>query len=71
MTRVYSIVLRGLYSRIKINVYAARGPRNQTGSFYSVCQSNVTTQTHVSFQFITLYLIVTAQYKYRKLEQRN
>ena len=35
-------------SLFKINLYAARGPRNQTGSFYTDCQRNVTTQTHVS-----------------------
>ena len=35
-------------SLFKINLYAARGPRNQTGSFYTDCQRNVTTQIHVS-----------------------
>ena len=40
-----TIVTRSLF---KINLYAARGPRNQTGSFYTDCQRNATTQTHVS-----------------------
>ena len=41
----YCIVTRSLF---KINLHAARGPRNQTRSFYTDCQRNVTTQTHVS-----------------------
>ena len=61
-------------SLFKINLYAARGPRNQTGSFYTDCQRNVTTQTQVSLLFIALYSIITADYMYRQLselEQRS
>ena len=61
-------------SLFKINLYAARGPRNQTGSFYTDFQRNVTTQTHVSLQFITLYSIITAHCTHRQLselEQRS
>ena len=60
---VMSHMLGDLYSRFFI--YAARGPCNQTGwAFYTDCQRNAATQTHVSLSFISLYLIITAHYNY-------
>ena len=59
-------------SLLKINLYAVRGPCNQTGCFYTNCQCSVTTQTHVSFYFIPLYLTTHYMYKeFSKLEQRS
>ena len=71
MRCICSVVTRSLF---KINLYAARGPSNQTGSFYIDYQRNVTTQTHVSLLFIKLYSIITAHYTHRQpseLEQRS
>ena len=49
---------------MKISLYAARGPRNQTESFY--CQRNAATRT---IFFIVCQTTFTAHYTYRKLSE--
>ena len=63
-------------SWLRVNLYAARGPRNQTGSFYTDCQRNVTTQTHVSLVYPTLLnhnstLVITRTGSWVSWKQRS